>query len=103
MKAATRTRRAIKLANVSTSYIERMINVQNHDFTRDEAWIFRNYLFTLRSTGQRFLYLLSLLYPSPQDFLLLPLPKSLHFFYFLLRPGLLVWRKARGAKPLWEG
>ncbi|MCU6600470.1 nucleotidyltransferase family protein [Peribacillus frigoritolerans] len=53
----------------------------------------KDYLFSLKSTSNKFLSLLILIYPTYVDTEILRLPKRLHFLYFPLRPFLWVWRK----------
>ncbi|CAM3554506.1 nucleotidyltransferase family protein [Marinicrinis lubricantis] len=55
----------------------------------------RLYLFSLLSTKQKWIYLFSRLMPNSYDAEVLPLPKSLHFLYFPLRPFLWFWRRMK--------
>ncbi|CAH1206589.1 nucleotidyltransferase family protein [Paenibacillus sp. JJ-223] len=61
----------------------------------DDLKIYRSYLFALRSPGQKLLFFKERLYPSTWDVAQLPLPKSLHFLYFPLRPFLWCWRRMK--------
>ncbi|MFY0803772.1 nucleotidyltransferase family protein [Peribacillus frigoritolerans] len=56
---------------------------------------YNHYSLSLKSNLQRFFLFLILFYPSSADSMTLPLPKTLHFLYFPLRPFLVVWRKKR--------
>ncbi|CAM3645312.1 nucleotidyltransferase family protein [Cohnella lubricantis] len=58
---------------------------------------YKRYLFATKTKRQKLWHLLDLLYPYPEDAVLLPLPKYIQFIYILLRPILWVWRKARKA------
>ncbi|EHS57995.1 hypothetical protein WG8_1254, partial [Paenibacillus sp. Aloe-11] len=58
--------------------------------------ISRAYLLSLREPRHRLLYLISRLFPSTGDPILLPLPRKLHFLYIPLRPFL--WLKRRFSK-----
>ncbi|CAI6036556.1 nucleotidyltransferase domain-containing protein [Cohnella sp. JJ-181] len=62
----------------------------------DRARAYERYLIAIKPFSQRILYFLSLLYPYPMDAKTLPLPKSVHFLYFPLRPVLWAWRKLSG-------
>ncbi|UPK45791.1 MULTISPECIES: nucleotidyltransferase domain-containing protein [Paenibacillus] len=56
---------------------------------------YRSYLFALRSTRQKLFFFIERLYPSTWDVDQLPLPRSLHFLYFPLRPFLWFWRRIK--------
>ncbi|MFS0870089.1 nucleotidyltransferase family protein [Paenibacillus xylanilyticus] len=56
---------------------------------------YRSYLFALRSTRQKMFFFIERLYPSTWDVEQLPLPRSLHFLYFPLRPFLWFWRRMK--------
>lgn len=56
---------------------------------------YRSYLFALRSTKQKLFFFIERLYPSTWDVDQLPLPRSLYFLYFPLRPFLWFWRRIR--------
>lgn len=55
----------------------------------------KNYLYSLMTQKQKLSLIIDYLYPSPKDVLLFPLPKSLHFLYFPLRPFLWLWRSLK--------
>ncbi|RED63036.1 nucleotidyltransferase domain-containing protein [Cohnella lupini] len=55
----------------------------------------KRYLFAVKSKRQKLLYILNKFYPYPIDAQTLPLPKSIHYLYFPLRPFLWAWRKAK--------
>ncbi|PYY28471.1 nucleotidyltransferase domain-containing protein [Paenibacillus illinoisensis] len=56
---------------------------------------YRSYLFALRSTRQKMFFFIERLYPSTWDVEQMPLPRSLHFLYFPLRPFLWFWRRMK--------
>ncbi|WP_226001625.1 nucleotidyltransferase family protein [Paenibacillus sp. BJ-4] len=58
--------------------------------------ISRAYLLSLKEPRHRLLYLISRLFPSTGDPVMLPLPRKLHFLYIPLRPFL--WLKRRFSK-----
>lgn len=83
------------LAQNAIYYIENMINIHDEPLRDDISKYHKNYLFSLKSFRQKIIFLLSFLYPYPEDAQTLPLPKKLHFLYFPLRPFLWGWRKTR--------
>lgn len=56
---------------------------------------YKRYLFELKTTGQKWRYALTRLYPSFRDAKAVPLPKPLYFLYFPLRPFVWLWRQVR--------
>jgi hypothetical protein len=54
---------------------------------------YRRTLFSMKSTSQKWRYIINRLRPSSLDAAALPLPESLHFLYFPLRPILWLWRR----------
>ncbi|MFD1450922.1 nucleotidyltransferase domain-containing protein [Oceanobacillus sojae] len=87
--------RSKRLAAKSIFYLESMINIYTLPLPENVVKYHKKYLTGLMSTEQRILFTLSLLYPYPDDMKTLPLPKTLHFLYFPLRPFLWVWRKRK--------
>lgn len=57
------------------------------------AQIYRNYLFSLRTPGQKAIFLARKMVPDTWDTQTLPLPKSLRFLYYPLHPFLLLHRR----------
>ncbi|WP_211746781.1 nucleotidyltransferase family protein [Paenibacillus sp. Marseille-Q4541] len=55
----------------------------------------KQYLIYIKSPKRKLFMLLGRLYPGPQDAVLLPLPRMLHFLYVPLRPFLWIWRRAK--------
>lgn len=52
-------------------------------------------LFNLKTFKQKVVYIVSRAFPNSWDAAVLPLPRKLHFLYFLLRPFILLWRQAK--------
>ncbi|WP_241156874.1 nucleotidyltransferase family protein [Bacillus sp. FJAT-42376] len=90
-----KNRRAEKAAEACMFYLKQMINLHSDPVPKEIAFYHSRYLFSIKSFGQKLLFLLSFLYPYPIDAETFPLPKRLHFLYFPLRPFLAIWRKAR--------
>ncbi|MCQ6275270.1 nucleotidyltransferase family protein [Bacillus sp. V3B] len=84
-----------RLAQETTFYLEEMVNLHTDPVPDHVAKYHKHHLFSLMSKQQKFLFILSFLYPYPDDAKTLPLPKTLHFLYFPLRPFLWAWRKTR--------
>ncbi|PYZ96968.1 Renal dipeptidase [Alteribacter lacisalsi] len=89
------SRRAERLAQDAVFYLENLINLHNEPLPEHISEHHKQHLFSLMSKPQKVLFILSFLYPYPEDAELLPLPSGLHWLYFPLRPVLWVWRKTR--------
>lgn len=87
--------RSYNLAKETIFYLEKMVNLHTDPVPEDISKHHTNYLFSLMSFKQKFIFLLSLLHPYYTDAETLPLPKKFHFLYYPLRPILWVWRKTR--------
>jgi hypothetical protein len=72
-----------------------MVNLHTDPIPEEVQRYHKRYLFSLLTNGQKLQFIASLLFPYPEDAATLPLPKSLHGFYFVLRPFLWLWRKYR--------
>jgi hypothetical protein len=83
------------LAQQAIFYLEGMVNLHTDPVPEHIALYHKQHLFSLLSIRQRLIFISSFLYPYPEDAVVLPLPKSLHFLYFPLRPLLWAWRKAK--------
>lgn len=95
MMGLTNKKRSRQLAQDTLFYFKQMVNL-HADSVPEEVTIYHTrYLFSLMSNQQKFLFIMSYLYPYPIDAKTLPLPKPLHFLYFPLRPFLCFWRKTR--------
>lgn len=88
-------RKAIKLAQGAVFYMEKEVNLHNEPVPEEVSAYHKRHLFKLMSNKQKLLFIMSLFHPYPEDAEILPLPKSLHFLYFPLRPFLWVWRRTR--------
>ncbi|MBT2657074.1 nucleotidyltransferase family protein [Bacillus sp. ISL-18] len=95
MKILINNNRAIKLAQAAIFYLERMVNLHNDPVPTEIARYHKTHLFSLMSKKQRLVFITSFMYPYPEDAETLPLPNKIHFLYFLLRPFLWAWRKAK--------
>lgn len=89
------TRRAAGLAQEALFYIRREINLHHEPLPEEVAAYHKRHLFSLKAFPNKLLFLLSFMYPYPEDVEMLALPKRLHFLYFPLRPFLWAWRKTR--------
>ncbi len=87
--------RSEKLASEAVFYLETMINLHSEPLPEEVSKYHKKHLFHLRSFRQKLLFIVSFLYPYPEDLDVLPLPKKLHFLYFPLRPLLWTWRKVK--------
>jgi predicted nucleotidyltransferase len=88
-------KRPLRLAQEAIFYFNNIVNLHAPQVPKDVANYHKHHLFSLKSSKQKLLFVLSCLHPYPTDAETLPLPKKLHFLYFLLRPFLLVWRKSK--------
>lgn len=87
-----------RLAQAAVFYIRQVVNLHTNPVPEDVRRYHSRYLFSLMSYQQKFIFIMSFLYPYPMDAEVLPLPKYLRFLYFPLRPILWVWRKAKTDK-----
>jgi len=87
--------KSVKLAARCVYYLESMIHLHADHVPTSTARYHKYYLFSLMSVKQKALFLLSFLFPYPEDAETLRLPKQLHVLYFPLRPFLWFWRKTR--------
>ncbi|MDQ0256593.1 hypothetical protein J2S74_004015 [Evansella vedderi] len=84
-----------KLAQRAIYYLENMVNLHTDPVPQEVSRYHERYLFSLMPIKQKIIFMLSFLFPYPEDAETLPLPKKLHFLYFPLRPFLWGWRKTR--------
>jgi hypothetical protein len=84
-----------QLAQNAIFYLEEMVNLHTEPLPERIERYHNQYLLSLMTTKQKFLYFLSVLYPSITDVRTIQLPKKLYFLYFPIRPFLLVIRKKR--------
>ncbi|MDQ0063385.1 nucleotidyltransferase domain-containing protein [Paenibacillus harenae] len=85
--------RSQRLAQQAMFYLGQMINLHTVPVPRDVDRYHKRHMFALLTTRLKLQYVLSVLFPYPEDAETLPLPKSLHVLYFPLRPFLWGWRK----------
>lgn len=95
MKLLTESKRSERLAKDAFFYIKQMVNLHTEPVPIEIAKYHKKHLFSLMSFQQKCLFVASFLFPYPEDAEVLPLPKSLHFLYFPLRPFLWAWRLRR--------
>lgn len=93
MKSVTGSKGARKLAKKTIKYISQSANdryiLSEENFDKKQ----NRYLFTMKSSYQKFKFILNLFYPNPKDAEVLMLPKPLRFLYLPLRPFLWAIRK----------
>ncbi|MGN7229583.1 nucleotidyltransferase domain-containing protein [Priestia megaterium] len=95
MKPLIISRRPKELAQEAVFYLETMVNLHDDSVPEYVSRYHSRHLFSLMSAQQKFFFIISFLYPYPEDAETLPLPTKLHFLYFPLRPFLWAWRKSR--------
>ncbi|XMB27400.1 nucleotidyltransferase family protein [Paenibacillus sp. BR2-3] len=84
-----------RLAQDALFYLERMVNLHSYPVPDEVAHYHKMHQFSLLTMHQKLWFILSFLYPYPEDAETLPLPKGLHFLYIPLRPFLWAWRKTK--------
>nr|QRZ20073.1 nucleotidyltransferase family protein [Virgibacillus sp. AGTR] len=87
------TERSRALAQDALFYLERKVNLHASPVPEEVSRYHKWHLFSLMAPKQKLVFILSFLYPYPEDGETLPLPKKLHVLYFPLRPFLWLWRK----------
>lgn len=87
------SKRSRILAQQAVFYLESMVSLHIVPVPAKVAQYHKRHLFSLMAKEQKLLFILSCLYPYPEDKETFPLPKQLHFLYFPLRPFLWAWRK----------
>nr|WP_205831694.1 nucleotidyltransferase family protein [Bacillus sp. RO2] len=83
------------LAQDAIYYLRSMVNLHTDPVPKEVSTYHAKHMFAMMSTHQKCLYMLSCLFPFPEDADTMPLPKPLHILYIPLRPILWVWRKSR--------
>lgn len=94
LEILTHNKRSQKLAYSALFFIKNKVDLSS-DGDKSILGQHKHYLYSLMTWKQKLSLIIDYLYPSPKDVLLLPLPKSLHFLYFPLRPFLWLWRSLR--------
>jgi hypothetical protein len=89
------TQKSKELGQKTVFYFEHMINLHAETLDDYVSKYHQNYLFSLKTIPQKLLFIISFLYPYPEDVSTLKLPKNLHVLYFVLRPFLWCWRKTK--------
>lgn len=84
-----------KLAQEAIFYLERRVNLHQASIPEEISKYHSRHLFSLMSLTQKALYILSCVHPFSGDAKALPLPKSLHYLYFPLRPITWMMQKAK--------
>ncbi|RKD23182.1 Renal dipeptidase [Ammoniphilus oxalaticus] len=95
MEPLVHGQRPKQLAKGAFYYMKQMINLHTEPLPEDVSTYHKQHMFALMSTQQKLLFMLSCLYPYPEDAETLPLPKPIHFLYFPLRPLLCVYRRIK--------
>jgi hypothetical protein len=95
MKPLVKGNKVKRLAQEAIFYLERMIDLHSEPVPEDISAFHKRHLFKLMSKKQKIIFILSFLYPYPEDAETLPLPKMLHFLYFPLRPVIWAWRRTK--------
>lgn len=95
MKPLIKGKHPKMLAQAAIFYLEKMVNLHTDPVPEDISKYHKRHLTFLMSRQQRIFFIISFLYPYPEDAETLPLPKYLHFLYFPLRPFLWAWRKTK--------
>lgn len=94
LELLTHNKRSQKLAYSALFFIKNKVDL-SPDGEKSIIGQHKHYLYSLMTWKQKLSAIIDYLYPSPKDVLLFPLPKSLHFLYFPLRPFLWLWRSSR--------
>ncbi|ACS99912.1 nucleotidyltransferase family protein [Paenibacillus sp. JDR-2] len=97
--AMTLAPKATRLARMVLPFIREELVLYPKPERKDIAVLFNRYLLATMSPRQKLLYVTNKLYPSSKDMSVLPLPRSLHFLYFPLRPFLWFWRQVKRQTP----
>ncbi|WP_336774650.1 nucleotidyltransferase domain-containing protein [Paenibacillus sp. MMO-58] len=97
--AMTLEPKAMRLARMVLPFIREELILYPKPERKDIAVLFNRYLLATMSPRQKLLYVTNKLYPSSKDRSVLPLPRSLHFLYFPLRPFLWFWRQVKRQAP----
>jgi hypothetical protein len=84
-----------QLAKKALFFIENKVELDDSKSSKITRKYYKSYLYSIRNIKQRIILGLSMMYPSYSDYETLPLPKQVHFLYFLLRPFLVFWRNLK--------
>lgn len=92
MENILKRKRPRKLAELSLFFVEKKVTLHSDSMSEEISKYYKKYLFSLRTTPQKIIYLLSRLTPGYSDEKTFPLPRWLYFLYYPLRPFLVLWR-----------
>lgn len=95
LESLTSVRRGDRLAEEALFYIRQKVNLHTFPVPEHVSKYHKRHLFSLMAPWQKILFIMSFLYPYPEDAETLKLPVRLHFLYFPLRPLLWTWRKIK--------
>lgn len=95
MHSLIQSKNTMDLAQQAVYYLENMINLHTDPVPVEVSNYHKRHLYSLMGWRQKCLFVLSFLYPFPEDVETMPLPKALHLLYFPLRPFLWAYRKMR--------
>jgi len=87
--------RGRELAKLALPYIEQTAVPASETSSKESDRRYKRYLFALKTPGQKIGFAARRLHPSFRDAEALPLPRSLRFLYFPLRPFVWLWRQFR--------
>ncbi len=87
--------RGRELAKLALPYIEQTAVPTSETSSKQSDRRYKRYLFALKTPGQKLGFATRRLHPSFRDAEALPLPRSLRFLYFPLRPFVWLWRQFR--------
>ncbi|MCM3665218.1 nucleotidyltransferase family protein [Mesobacillus subterraneus] len=102
LKEISNSKKSKRLAKGALFYIKQLVNLHIEPLPEEIANYHKSHLFSLMSFKQKVLFILSFLFPYPEDALAFPLPRVLHFLYFPLRPILWAIRRKRKQAMLQE-
>ncbi|MEW9699945.1 nucleotidyltransferase family protein [Paenibacillus sp. SI8] len=88
-------RKVQKLAQQAILFIGSMENLFDDSPPIEMKRALQRYLFSIKSTGEKWKYIAMMLSPSSRDAQALPLPQKFQLFYYPLRPFIWCWRRLR--------
>ncbi|KRE97070.1 Renal dipeptidase [Paenibacillus sp. Soil766] len=95
LESIAMAKRGGHLAEDAYFYIHQKVNLHTIPVPDHISKYHKRHLFSLMTYWQKVLFILSFLYPYPEDAETLKLPQPLHVLYFPLRPLLWTWRKTK--------
>ncbi|WP_203290315.1 nucleotidyltransferase family protein [Metabacillus sp. cB07] len=85
--------KSVKTAQSAIFYLENRVNLHTDPVPDYVSKYHAKYIFAMMSNTQKLNYIISFLFPFPEDAETLPLPLRYHSLYFILHPFLWAWRK----------